>query len=183
MKKIILIICLFFCISCSSFNDINNLAIANEIAIDYSDEYKIYLKVLSSNEHEIYTENCKILDDCFSSINDKLTKKMYLSHLDLLIFSSNLEDTQYDEIFAYFLNNNSTRNTFTVAIVDKITDEFIEIDSKDIKNLIDLNKQIKNKTLDMIFKERIESNISYIPYIDTEEIKIIGYKSIGDNNG
>ena len=87
MKKIILFLIIIILTGCTYYEDINNLAIIEEIAIDYDNSYKLYTKVLSNNKEKddkIYLEECNKLNECFNNLNTKLTKKLYLTHLDLL---------------------------------------------------------------------------------------------------
>lgn len=188
MKKIIIFIAVFFLLGCSNYyTDINNLAIINEIAIDYDSDYKVYVKVLKSDkESEIFIENGKTLDDCFSSLNNKLTKKLYLAHLDLLVLSDNLDKENYKDIIEFFLSLESSRNTFDTIITNKIAEDFLKIDSKEIQNLLDLsinsNGLAKNKSFDGIIKDILNYRLSYIPYIDSEHKEVLGLKSIFEEN-
>lgn len=191
MKKIILTILIFiFLTGCTNnYNDINNLAIINEIAIDYNNSYEIYIKVLSTNqknEDKIYKETGKSLNECFSSLNNKLTKKLYLAHLDLLILSNNLEKKQYKEIIEFFLNQETSRNNFNTVVVNKINKKFLTINSYDIENLLNLsiktNGIAKVKTFDNLIKDILNYNLSYIPYINTDNNEIEGLKVIYDDN-
>lgn len=186
MKKIILIIILLLTTSCSQ-NDINNLAIINEIAVDYNGIYKIYMKVLESdNNYEIYKEEGTTIDECFSNLNNKINKKIYLTHLEVLALSNKLSEKNYSEIFNFFMNQQSSRNSFNTIIVDKIDKDLFDFDTKDIESLLNLSISttglVDEKTLDDIIKDILNFNISYIPYIDLESKEVKGYKSIYEVN-
>lgn len=186
MKKIILILIVLLTTSCTN-NDINNLAIINEIAIDYNGIYKVYMKVLESDEkYEIYKEEGTTIDECFSNLNNKINKKIYLTHLEVLALSNTLSEKNYSEIFNFFMNQESSRNSFDTIIVDKIDKELFNFDTKDIENLIDLSITttglVNQKTLDEIIKDILNFNISYIPYIDLTTKEVKGYKSIYEVN-
>lgn len=186
MKKIILLLIVLLTTSCTN-NDINNLAIINEIAIDYNGIYKVYMKVLESDEkYEIYKEEGTTIDECFSNLNNKINKKIYLTHLEVLALSNTLSEKNYSEIFNFFMNQESSRNSFDTIIVDKIDKELFNFDTKDIENLIDLSITttglVNQKTLDEIIKDILNFNISYIPYIDLTTKEVKGYKSIYEVN-
>lgn len=188
MKKMFFLLILIIT-GCTNIYDINNLAIINEIAIDYNDEYIIKVKVLSSNDNEetkIYKEKCNELDECFSNLNNKLTKKLYLTHLDLLIFSNYLEKDNYKEIINFFLKEDTSRNSFPVIITNKIDDNFLNVSSKDIINLLNLsinsNGLVYTKTLNDVIKDILNYKISYVPFINTSNKEIKGYKVIYDDN-
>jgi len=187
MKKIILFLIIILLTGCTYYEDINNLAIIEEIAIDYNNDYKIYTKVLSNNQeddYKIYIEECNILTECFNNLNNKLTKKLYLTHLDLLILSDNLKEKNYNDIMNYFLSELSSRNTFSTIITDKIDNELINTKSKEIKNLLDLSIKsigvVRNVTFDNIVKDILNYKIAYIPFIANNEIQ--GYKTIYDED-
>lgn len=186
MKKIFLIISVLFLTGCSYYyNDINNLAIINEIAIDHEDNYKVYIKVLSNNqenENKIYFEEGKSLNECFTNLNNKLTKKLYLTHLDLLVLSNNIKKKEINEIIKFFFNESSSRNIFDTIIVNKITENFLKIDSTDINNLVDLSAKTNGiaikKTFDNMIKDILNYNLSYITYIDSNLQEVKGIKEI-----
>lgn len=186
MKKTILILIVLLTTSCTN-NDINNLAIINEIAIDYNGIYKVYMKVLESeNNYEIYKEEGTTIDECFSNLNNKINKKIYLTHLEVLALSNRLNEKNYSEIFNFFMNQESSRNSFNTIIVDKIDKELFSFDTKDIEGLLSLSINTTGlanlKTLDEIIKDILNYNISYIPYIDLTNKEIKGYKSIYEVN-
>lgn len=186
MKKIILILIVLLTTSCTN-NDINNLAIINEIAIDYNGIYKVYMKVLESDEkYEIYKEEGTTIDECFSNLNNKINKKIYLTHLEVLALSNTLSEKNYSEIFNFFMKQESSRNSFDTIIVDKIDKNLFDFETKDIENLLRLSITttglVNQKTLDEIIKDILNFNISYIPYIDLTTKEVKGYKSIYEVN-
>ena len=177
MKKIFILIIILIITGCNNYNDIKNLAIINEIAIDYDKEFKVYTKVLSSNQendNKIYEEKCNTLNECFNNINNKLSKKLYLTHLDLLILTTSLKQNQYQEIINYFMKEQSSRNNFNVITVDKINKNILDINSKDIINMIDLSTVVKSVKFEDIIKDILNFNTSYIPYIDTSNNELLG---------
>lgn len=187
MKKIFLLLMILTLTGCSYYNDINNLAIVNEIAIEYSDKYNIYIKVISSNqenESKIYNESCNKIIECFSNLNNKLTKKIYLTHLDLLILDKNINNENINEIINYFLNNQSSRNTFRTIMINGINTDLLNTDSIDLINLLDLSNKsngiVSNITFDEMIKDILNYQISYLPYLKENEIK--GMISIYDEN-
>ena len=185
MKKIIILIVLLLLTGCNNYNDIKYLAVINEIGIDYDKNYIVYIKVLSNNQKEqdkVYKEICKSLNECFDNINNKLSKKLYLTHLDLLVLTKNLKKENYDEIISLFMKNEQSRNNFITIGVDNINESFFKIDSKDIINMLNLsinsNGIVKPVNFENVIKDILNYNLSYIPFIDNE---IIGYIEIYEN--
>lgn len=191
MRKFILLFIAIFLTGCQIYNDIGNIAVISLIAIDYDNEnYKTYVKVLATNddsEDKIYEENCSRLAECFESLSNKLTKRIYLTHMDLLILGNNLVKDNYDHIFKFFLNEETSRNSFSTIIVDKIDDVILESNASDIDSMLDVsfssNLIAKKKTLTDVIKDILNYELSYIPYFKTQDtLEIEGYKTIYEEN-
>jgi len=175
MKKYILLFFVFFITGCSKY-DINNLAIVNEIGISYDKSYNVFLKTLNnSDETIIYSEGGKTIDECFFKLNNNIDKKIYLTHLELLILDENLEKEQFKEIFNFFLDQESSRNTFSTIITDRIDKKVLEESSSDILNKLKLSIDtvgiVRDITLDNIIKNIFDFGISYVPFYKDGEFK------------
>ncbi len=191
MKKLMLIVMMFLICGCSNYNDISNIAVISLVAIDYDgNNYISYVKVLSSNsknEENLYKEECPSLANCFERLNNKLTKRIYLTHMDLLVLSNNLNIDNYNEIINFFTNEETSRNSFNTVIVNKIDDAILNSDTNDINSMLDLsistNLVAKKITLTDIIKDILNYKVSYIPYLEIDkEITVKGYKVIYDDN-
>ncbi len=191
MKKIYLIILVILLTGCTNYNDISNIAVVSSIGISVNgNNYNVYVKVLSSNqenEENIYIKTCTSLDECFNELSTELMKRLYLTHMDLLILSNNLAKKNYNEIFNFFLNEKSSRGSFTTIIVEHIDSKILQANTSDIKNILSLslstNGITSEVTLTDIIKDILNFNISYVPFIETQnEITVKGYKTIYDEN-
>lgn len=187
MKKKILILFLFLFTGCSNYTDINNIAVISSIGIAYENEiYKIYVNVLSSNkenQQNIYVETCSNLNECFDKLNNKLMKRLYLTHLDLLILEEDLDIVNLNHIFDFFLSHKSSRNTFSLVSINKIDEKLFYYNTEDINNMLDLSKNstgiVKSVTLDSVIKDILNYKLSYIPFFKYDStIEILGYKTI-----
>lgn len=187
MKKCFLILLLLFFTGCSNYNDVNNIAVVSSIGIDFKDsKYQVFVNVLSSNQDnksDIYNEECAYLNECFDGLNNKLMKRLYLTHLDLLILGDSLNKDNFDHIFNFFLAQKTSRNSFSVIISDNINEKILEYDTKDINNMLELstnsNGLVKSISLDNIIKDILNYKLAYIPYLkNKEDLEISGYKCI-----
>ena len=190
-KGLFFIFVIIFLTGCDHYNDIGNIAVVSSLGITIQGpNYKTYVKVLSSNsenEENIYTESCSDLDECFNNLNTQLMKRLYLTHMDLLILSNNLTKENYDHIFNFFLNQQTSRNSFSTIVVDKINNKILHADSMDINNMLSLsagtNALASRVSLSDIIKDVLNFRISYIPYIETGDfVTIKGYKTVYDEN-
>ena len=191
MKKIYLIILIIFLTGCTNYNDISNIAVVSSIGISVNgNNYNVYVKVLSSNqenEENIYTKTCTTIDECFNNLSTELMKRLYLTHMDLLILSNNLAKDNYNQIFNFFLNEKSSRGSFTTIIVEHIDNKILETNTTDIKNMLSLSLSTNGITTDItltdIIKDILNCKISYVPFIETQNtINVKGYKTIYDEN-
>lgn len=191
MKKIIILLVTLLFTGCNAYNDINNIAVVSSIGIDYQDNnYKVYIKVLSSNQEsksDLYESSCSNLNECFDDINNKLMKRLYLTHLDLLILGNNFSKEHYDHIFNFFLLQKTSRNAFSTIIIKDMDKKIFDYDTKDINNMLDLSINTTGLTqsvsLDNIVKDILNYELSYIPYLEiNDHLEIKGYKTIYKEN-
>ena len=193
MKKILFLIILIFALTgCTSYTELNDLSIVNTLGIDYIDNN--YLLTLTTIERD--NENDKIntfsskkesLDKAINNIYLTSNKKIYLSHIDLLIITPDVINNKLDELLNNFLKSNEYRNNFQVIIMNKEDmNTFFNngISSKEITNLIDINSRetsiVYKKELEEFIKEILIDNNSYLPTISFKNntINLVGYTII-----
>lgn len=193
MKKILFLIILIFTLTgCTSYTELNDLSIVNTLGIDYIDNN--YLLTLTTIERD--NENDKIntfsskkesLDKAINNIYLTSNKKIYLSHIDLLILTPEVINNKLDELLNNFLKSNEYRNNFQVIIMNKEDmNTFFNngISSKEITNLIDINSRetsiVYKKELEEFIKEILIDNNSYLPTISFKNntINLVGYTII-----
>ena len=125
MKKILTSILLIIILTTGcSYRELNDLAIANSIGIDYVDnQYIVTVQVLNlkkeseENEQEkavIYKATGETLATAFRNISLGYPKTLYLGHLELVILGQSMLDKDLRETFDYFLRSPEARNEFDV---------------------------------------------------------------------
>lgn len=168
MKKlIILIIILFGITGCMGYVELNKIAIVQTILIDhYDDNYHITANIILDNDNnkEIIKVSGKSLEEAFNNSYQKFYKKLYITHNELVILTSNAVNNKLEEIIDYFINNTSIRHNFNLALsenkeldFDKLN-EYLSIIEKETAT-------IKNITFEDFIKNLYESNKSYLPVI------------------
>ncbi|MBR1385662.1 MAG: hypothetical protein IJ568_02405 [Bacilli bacterium] len=187
IKKIIFLFLLILLTGCTPYSDINNLAIINKIAIEKDNNYKIHIEILNSlDNNNIISIEGETLEECMNNLNNKLQKRVYLTHLETLIITDSLKKENYKEIINYFLNNETSRNSFFVIATDKINDKILNIKSEDLENLIKIsietNGLVDKKTMDDVIKDILNYSNSNIPFINSNTLEIEGYKTIYESN-
>lgn len=193
MKKLIIILISIFLITgCNSYTELNDLAIINAIGIEKKDDtYTLYASIIdSSNEFEKVTKTYKTngnnLNKCFDNLNLKLDKKIYLSHLDLLLINDSIKTYELKEIINFFLNNNETREDFLVAYSKNIEEILNKSQFQEINNLVKINHETNSKatytTMNDIIKNYYEEKEIYLTNIsDEEHINIDSLKKLYHN--
>lgn len=103
MKKIILILLIIielFIIKVPKYEELNNLAIIKEIAIEYKEnKYTIYLKEIipikdnqgTNYKYKIYKETSSTIKKAYNKIKNKTKKKIYLNKVQKL--KTNIKNT------------------------------------------------------------------------------------------
>lgn len=103
MKKIILILLIIielFIIKIPKYEELNNLAIIKEIAIEYKEnKYTIYLKEIIpikdnqgiNYKYKIYKETSSTIKKAYNKIKNKTKKKIYLNKVQKL--KTNIKNT------------------------------------------------------------------------------------------
>ena len=189
MKKFLVFILFFLLTGCDFYSDIVSIDVSESILIGKVEKYNVFFKILSSNEEneeKIYNQECEKIEICFNNLSNKLSKKLYLSHMNLLVLEDSLENRDYKDIFNFFINQNSSRNFFNIVSVNKINDNLLKQKQEDINNITSLsiktNGYVDNVTLYDVVNDLLNSNTSFIPHFDTlNEIAITGYKKIIKN--
>lgn len=199
MKKIIFLITIIFLFTgCKSYTELNDLSIVNTLGIDFKDnKYILKLTTIETDQDNnkiinIYSSNRNTLEDSYQDIYLSLNKKLYLSHINLLILTSDAINNNLNEILNDFLKNNEYRNNFYVVLMDNTSinnffNKEYNYNSKDITKLIDVNIKetgiTYKKELESFIKDILIDKNSYLPTISLKDNKTIlnGFTLIKDN--
>lgn len=188
--KLIVLIILMFCLTgCYSYTELGDLSIVNTLGIDYQNgKYQLIVNVVDGEIddgalEEIYTtyfSNDKSLDEAFHNIYLKSNKKLYLSHIDLLVLTEDTINDNFIEIINNFLKNNEYRNNFNVVLLNNSSlNDFMnnKIPADDINSLLETNEKetgiTKSKDFETIMKELLIDSNTYLPTITYENNEII----------
>ena len=178
MKKIfLLLIFIFLLTGCNSYTELNDLSIVNTLGIDYQDnKYNLVLSTIERDKDNdsinVYSSNKKSLNRALNDIYLTSNKKLYLSHIDLLILTPDSINNKLNEILNNFLKDNQYRNNFQVIIMnsDDLNTFFNKkIVSEEVTNLIDINSKetgiIYKKELEEFLNDILIDNNSVLPTI------------------
>lgn len=198
MKIKLFIILLFslFCTGCHSYTELNDLSIVSVIGIDYqNDKYHLVVNVIDGSlddkeiEKQITTFHSEqsSLEEAFHDVYLKSSKKLYLSHLDLLVLTENAVQEKFVEVIDNFLENNEYRNNFNIVLLkDTNIKEFMQenMQAEDINQLIKTNERETGfsaiRDFETILKELLIDKNSYLPTISypNQELTLKGFTLI-----
>jgi hypothetical protein len=142
MKKILILILLIFLLTgCNSYTELNDLGVINMIGIEkINNSYKFYISIISKIDNEtksnIYEIESYNIYNIINKLSLNLNKKIYLSHLDLLIINDSIKTYELDEIISFFLNNNETREDFLVVTSENIKQVLENANFREINDLV-----------------------------------------------
>lgn len=198
IKLGILISLILLLTGCTAYTELNDLSIVSTIGIDYkNNKYQLIVNVIDGklDDQEIeksittFKSEKTSLDEAFNDIYLKSSKKLYLSHLDLLIITEEAINQKFPAIIQNFLENNEYRNNFNVVLLSDFSlSEFMNqnIQAEDINNLMTTNQNETAfcivKDFEMIVKELLIDKNSYLPTISypNEELTLDGFTLIKD---
>ena len=195
IKRIIIILTMIIsCTSCISYTELNDMGIINAIGIDkHSNEYLVSINMIVPNDNNKQDIKSFIvkdtnLDQAINKLYEKSLRRIYMSHIDLLLPGDDLDKEDYDDIINLFLNRNDSRNTFSTIIVqDFDINKISNIVPKDINSLIKVNSEetsiVRIKQFDEVIKDIFELKSSLIPRIKIEGgLTLLGYKQVYSTN-
>lgn len=130
MKKIIILTIITLLMSGCSYVELNDLAIASAIGIDYEDnEFKLTAQIMdikSSNSGMteentlIYEASGKTIAKAIRNFSIRYPKNVYLGHLEFLVINSDTTAKKIDDIFDYFMRSPEVRSlTYVVVTKDE----------------------------------------------------------------
>lgn len=195
MKKILLILLLIILTtSCKSYNELNDLAIINALGITKTNNtYKLYASIVLETDKETLEPKMEIIEieanslyETFDKLSLNLNKKIYISHMDLLLIDESIKTNEFKEIINFFLNNNQSREDFLVATTENIKEVLEKSKFKEINDLVKITHEETSKSIyttmyDVIDKFHNLKSI-YLSNISIEDkITINGIKEFKNN--
>jgi len=193
IKKIFVMIGFILCLTgCYSYTELSDLSIVNTLGIDYKDgKYQLIINVVDGEmddgvleeNYTTFSSSEESLNEAFHNIYLKSNKKLYLSHIDLLVLTEEAINNHFKEIINNFLENNEYRNNFNVVLLKNSNlEDFMnsQIKADSINNLLTTNEKetgiTKTKDFEMIMKELLIDSNTYLPTIVyNEDVSLDGF--------
>lgn len=171
MKKLIILFILILTTGCTNYIELNEISIVKILQIDYKDNnYYLKATIIKDNEnnYEEIKGKGKTLDKAFDNTLENHSKRLYLSHTELLILTENTVNNKLQDVIDYFIKNTESRNNFDIALSYK------EINNNDIYELITSVEEETSTTKTINFetfvKNIYKSKKSYLPIIEDNNL-------------
>lgn len=172
MKKIIFFFLILFSLSGCSYKELNDLAIASALGIDYENGiYTISAQILnlkkSGSEDTntstlLYEASGPTIAEAIRNIGLKYPNTLYLGHLELVIIGKGEIEHGINHSFDYFIRTSETRNDAILLISTENTAKEIlnpndekeeEFPAKDILTTIENSMKRNGKVVNKNFEE------------------------------
>lgn len=179
MKKIIILIAISFCLTgCFDYKEINNLAFASAIGIDYqNDEYTVSLEILNDKVDKnsmkitsyIKTGKDKSLAVAIEKAANQISNQVNYSHVKLMVLSNSVIKEKLETLSDFFLRSTYFRENFFVVSslnnepekVLKTTTDENPIASIAITELLEGNNYASNSAILKTFDKIIEEILTF----------------------
>lgn len=161
IKKITIIALLLFLTGCYNYNELNDLAIVIAMGIDKIDnEYLVSLEIINTQKEDktdtstisnfsIYQAKGNTIEEAVKNISYICPKKIYLSHLEIIIYGEKLAKSGIKSSLDYFARNIEIRGN-TIMLVAKnskasdILKTITPINTINAQNIVSLVKNVNN---------------------------------------
>ena len=201
-KTLILLLPLLLLSGCYNYQEMNDLGIITATEINKeNDEYKITVQVVnpkkqsdasSANQPAFisYTSTGKTIHEAYRNLIQKISRKIYAMHMQVLIIKDNLAKENLSEMLDFYFRNVEVRKEFYVLIdttENNNNDKLLEIltpltnlSSQNILNTLESdNKYISISNL-ITFNDLMDTYLDEHKELVLPTIYIKGNEQIGD---
>lgn len=191
MKKLLfLFLPLLFLTGCDSYTELNELGIINALGITYQeDSFSLTSSFVNAKKEEqevteevtTYQSTGSSIEEAFHNLYLQSSKKIYLSHLQLVVLSKEVATDKMKDILSFFIQNEESRNNFPVIITDDVSAFLSDSQTvSDCEKLLYINQQeygsISSPTLEDIARQLYENGVTVVPHIiKKEHLQTDGY--------
>ena len=202
-KLLILLLPIFFFTGCFNYHELNQLAITSAIGIDKDDDgYRVTIQVLntqktgSESNSSIdqpkfinYTTVDKNLQEALRKVLLESSKRIYASHLQILVIGSELaEDGIYNILDLFFRNSESRKQFYVLVAKDSKAEDLLSIvtsletqNSKNIRDSLLIDSRYLGVGEVVTFEQLLDNYINSNKEIVLPTFEIIGDVKKGDS--
>jgi len=174
MKKIIILFLSIFFLNGCSYVEINDLAIASALGIDYeNNEFKLTAQILDIQSSEsgmtqqkaiIYESSGPTIAKAVRNFSTRYPKNVYFGHLEFLVISDKASQEKLDDIFDFILRAPEVRSSSFVAITNNQTAKEI-LNPKNEKEGSFPTEEIKSMLMDATKRNGTVNDITFEEFL------------------
>lgn len=128
IKLILCILPMIFLTGCYNYNELNTLAIATGLSIDYKDdEYEVAILIANSKQAQVsskegeaqtivYEGKGKTISQALQKIGNISPKKIYIGHLSFIVVSKDLAERGVEDVLDYLLREPESIKRFYLIL-------------------------------------------------------------------
>ena len=199
IKRIFLYLFILICVTgCYNYRELNDMAIVSGVSVSLSDNgYEVSVEVINPKRQQDAAGSEEpdfiIYKGCDTSIQEALRKittlspkKLYLSHIGVLIIDESVAKKNLPNILDYFLRNPEIRGQFYVLVgkssdVLSITTPLENISSDNILNSLKTNAKDLGYANLVTFHDLVSEYLNPYQEIALPVVDIYGDKSKGNS--
>ena len=171
MKKIILLLIIFFCSSCN-YRELNSLGLVSSMFIDYKqNKYIVYTEIINASKKSdspsyFVKTSGKSLVDALNKISSTSDLKPFFSHMQVIVVSKNIIKDKLNNISDYLIRNEEIRKDHLLFICDDTKKlEKLKLHNKKtigetIKDMYILSKNEYSRFRSSSFKQILNANLN-----------------------
>lgn len=198
-KLLLLFIIPFFLTGCLNYTELNELGITESLGIEkIDDSYLVSINLIDAKSEnddmdelrKSYEAKGSTITEAIQNLYLKSSKKIYLSHIEVLLLSEEIAKENISLLIDFFLRNQESRNSFTTIIVKDTTPREIIYDKEknpEINDIIQINSEEYGISAlitfedfsRMILEEGIDAVLPVIK-LDEERLEVDGYAYFQD---
>ena len=200
-KTLILLLPLLLLSGCYNYQEMNDLGIITATEINKeNDEFKITVQVVnpkkqsdasSSNQPAFisYTSTGKTIHEAYRNLIQKISRKIYAMHMQVLIIKDNLAKENLSEMLDFYFRNVEVRKEFYVLIdtTENNNDKLLEIltpltnlSSQNILNTLKSDNKYVSVSNLITFNDLMDTYLDEHKELVLPTIYIKGNEQIGD---
>ena len=203
LKLLIIILPIFLFTGCFNYHELNQLAITSAIGIDKDEDgYRVTIQVLntqktgSESNSSIdqpkfvnYTTVDKNLQEALRKVLLDSSKRIYASHLQILVLGSELaEDGIYNVLDLFFRNSESRKQFYVLVAKDSKAEDLLSVvtsletqNSKNIRDSLLIDSRYLGVGEIVTFEQMLDSYLNSNKEIVLPTFEIIGDPKKGDS--
>ncbi len=198
-KNLFLLLTILLLTGCWNYRELNSMAIVGSIGVDFNEKdnnFKISVQVFNANKKSsdssvgstegspiiYYEAEAKTIHEALRKVTTESPKKLYIGHIELLIFGEDLLKEHFEDSIDFFLRDSESRKNFNffttkgckASDVLKILTPLETTPSESLSQTLISNSDYRSTAIKTSFDEAISFSYNEGVEVVLPAIEIIG---------